>query len=86
MSRRPFSILAGLILALCGLWFCNEARSQGFTPTADQLEMFRNLPAYRPDDAVLKALADSMSGVPRVGSVITRATASRRWGGTRPLR
>jgi len=43
--RSKFILWAGLILALAAICLCNDARSQNVAPTADQLDLFRNLPA-----------------------------------------
>ena len=43
--RRLFIFLAGLVLALTGSASYHVAQAQGFTPTPDQLDVFRNLPA-----------------------------------------
>ena len=43
MIRRPILLLAGLFVVLSAFWFCNEARPQAITPTADQLDAFRSM-------------------------------------------
>ena len=50
------------MLALSGLWFCNEARPQAaLAPTPDQLELFRNLPADQ-QQSLVKQLSGVLGG------------------------
>jgi len=66
--RRSISLVAGLLLALSGLWFCNEARPQAaLTPTADQLELFRNLPADQ-QQSIVKQIGGVLGGGQGSGS------------------
>lgn len=66
--RRPFTLLTGLALAMTGLASCNEALAQSVTPTADQLEMFRNLPPEQ-QQAILQQLAGGQGGLGSLGSL-----------------
>src|ERR1700730_4605611 len=66
--RRPFILLTGLALAMTALASCNEALAQSVTPTADQLEMFRNLPPEQ-QQAILQQLAGGQGGLGSLGSL-----------------
>ena len=66
--RRLFTVLTGLVLAITALASCNEALAQSLTPTADQLEMFRNLPPEQ-QQAILQQLAGGQGGLGSLGSL-----------------
>jgi polysaccharide export outer membrane protein len=66
--RRLFTLLTGLALAITGLASCNGAFAQSVTPTADQLEMFRNLPPEQ-QQAILQQLSGGLGGLGSLGSL-----------------
>jgi protein involved in polysaccharide export with SLBB domain len=66
--RRLVILLTGLALAITGLASCNEALAQGVTPTAEQLDMFRNLSPEQ-QQAILQQLTGGLGAQGSLGAL-----------------
>ncbi len=66
--RPLITLLTGLALAITGLAPSNQALAQGMTPTADQLELFRNLPPEQ-QQAILRQLTGGLGTQGSLGSL-----------------
>jgi hypothetical protein len=66
--RRPILFLAALILIVLGGSGFSTVYAQGITPTADQLDMFRNLPADQ-QQSLMRQLGGGLGSSGSLGSL-----------------
>jgi protein involved in polysaccharide export with SLBB domain len=79
--RRPLLLLAGLLCATSAFWFSNEALPQSLSPTADQLDAFRNM---SPDQqqSIVRQISGALGGQGGTGSSLSGLGGLGSFGGS----